>query len=406
MSKMQREKLRPKLRALKKRTILFWSFILVDEFLHASSELGVLDTLSKRGYRIFVSVVRSKKRVKEKQGDVNFILLPLRYVPIVTPFLFTLISIIVFPFFIIRKKPSYIIVGPGPGILIFLWRPLLNLFKCKVVLDVRSTPVEIVGFRGFLIRMMFDLSVNVAKRIFDGIITLTEAMKEELCNSYGIESRFIGVRTSGVSTSMFDPELYDGSLMREKLGLKNKFIVFYHGDFGIYRGLLEAIKSIKLLPRDYEDVVLFLLGDGPALDSMRKLVDELDLEGKVIIHEPVDYREVPKYIAMCDVGLVTLPDIPDWRNQCPLKLLEYLAMEKVVIVTDILANREIVGENKCGIYISSIDPDNVAAAIIHAYKNRDLLNEWGSHGRLIVEEKYDWNKVAEELDIYLNRLSA
>ena len=104
---------------------------------------------------------------------------------------------------------------------------------------------------------------------------------------------------------------------------------------------------------------------------------------------------------MCDVGIVPLPDLPDWRSQCPLNLLEYLAMGKVVIATDIPANRKVIGKSKCGIYVSSADPREIAKAIMYAYDNKDELKEWGSYGRAIINAKYSWKKVAEDFENYL-----
>jgi glycosyltransferase involved in cell wall biosynthesis len=154
------------------------------------------------------------------------------------------------------------------------------------------------------------------------------------------------------------------------------------------------------VPR-YPDIVFFLLGDGPFASSLRTLVKSEDLEGNVITAKPVDQVEVPKFISMCDIAVVPLPDHPYWRFQSPLKLLEYLAMEKVVVVTDIPAHRAVIGEAKCGIYISSIRPGEIAKAIEYAYLNKNFLKEQGKIGREIVQREYTWEKVAENLENYV-----
>ena len=104
---------------------------------------------------------------------------------------------------------------------------------------------------------------------------------------------------------------------------------------------------------------------------------------------------------MSDVGIVPLPNHRYWRLQCPSKLLEYLAMEKVVIATNVQAHISIIGEKKCCVYIPSIKPIEIANAIEYVYVNRYLLKEWGKLGREIVKGKYTWEKVAASLDDYL-----
>ena len=69
----------------------------------------------------------------------------------------------------------------------------------------------------------------------------------------------------------------------------------------------------------------------------------------------VDYEDVPKYISMSDVAIIPLPDMHYWRSQSPLKLLEYLAMTKTVIISDIPAHRAVIGD-ACGIYSPSLHP--------------------------------------------------
>jgi glycosyltransferase involved in cell wall biosynthesis len=234
---------------------------------------------------------------------------------------------------------------------------------------------------------------------------ITDLMKKEVCNKFHIDPNWVGVWSSGVSTELFKYEKYvhDGIELRGKLGLTNRFIIFYHGAFSQARGLMNAISAMLMVKDRYPTAVLFLLGTGSiqTVGDMRKAIQYNGLQDKVILHDAVDYAEVPKYIAMCDVGIVPLLDLPQWRNQCPLKLLEYLAMKKVVILTDIPCHREVVGNNKCGIYLSSASPAEIARSVAFAYDNKEKLKEWGAKGRVIVENKYTWEKIAENLDDYL-----
>jgi glycosyltransferase involved in cell wall biosynthesis len=278
--------------------------------------------------------------------------------------------------------------------------------RVKLILDIRSTPVEIYGFRGYLKKLSFTLSVLMAKKFFDGVTIITPHMKKEICKKYHIDPVFIGVWTSGVSTEVFNPKKYitDSKKLRENLGLSHKLIIFYHGAFSPNRGLIETIEAIDIIRQKHSDVVLFLLGSGSIVDNLKSLVETKKLQNNVIIHPPVRYVDVPNYIAMSDIGIVPLPNHPYWNFQCPLNLLEYLAMEKPVIITDIPANRSIVGDNICGIYIRSIRPIEIANAIEYAYNNKVKLAKWGKLGRKIVSNNYSWDKVAEKFEEYLSSM--
>jgi len=393
--------------------ILWVRPILVDRLLDKAAEFEMFTYLAERDYCIWLLAGLSREKLKiieslEKHANIHFILIPLQYVPIVTPVLVGFATLMLLPFLICTKRPKFIITHPDDlSFLIFIYKPLFFLLKIRVLLDIRSTPVwhdlRAQGFRGSLTEHTFNFAVLVAKLLFDGMTIITHQMKEQICEMYDINPSFIDVWTMGVSTKLFKPNKYDGMNIKKKLGLADRFVVFYHGVFSPHRGLIESIKSIKILQSKHKcnRVVLFLLGNGQALPTLRELVEKDGLEGRLIIHDAVDYIDVPKYIAMSDIGIVPLPDLPDWRYQCPQKLLEYLAMKKVVIVTDIPANREVVGGSKCGIYISSADPKGIANAIEYAYDNREKLRGWGSYGRIIIEEKYSWEKVAKNLESFL-----
>ena len=81
-----------------------------------------------------------------------------------------------------------------------------------------------------------------------------------------------------------------------------------------------------------------------------------------------------------------------------------MAMKKTVIVSDIPAHRLIIGSNKNGVYVSHVNPVELAKAIRYAYDNRDKLEEWGEIGREIVIRKYVWKKVNEDLVNYLLKI--
>jgi glycosyltransferase involved in cell wall biosynthesis len=383
---------------------------MLDAALHKKDYLEILKGLAERGHSICLIAIRSKKAFQFNQNSkVQVISVPLRYIPIISPVMFAIVLFFLLPVYILKLKPNFVITRPDVSILSLISTlPFSKLRNIKLVLDIRSTPVETEGFRGFLQNLWFAPSVLAAKKLFSGLTIITPLMKEEVCRRFQINPHKVGVWTSGVNTASFDPKnnFSESIKLKRKLGLSRKFVIFYHGMVSATRGLTETIKAIEMLKGPNINAVFFLLGTGPAVPELKNLIREKELRNHVIIHDPVEHREVPKYIAMSDVCIIPLPNHPFWRFQCPLKLLEYLAMEKVVIATDIPAHRLVIGEEKCAIYISSIDPVEIEKSIVSAYNNRRKLEEWGKSGREIITEKYEWEKVARDLESYLLSLDS
>jgi glycosyltransferase involved in cell wall biosynthesis len=396
--------LEPKTRS--KGRLLWINPAAVGEYFYMNSQMQILLEMRKEGYSSDLLAVRSKT---SSIGDSQVHLVPIKYVPVISPIIFAIALLLFLPIYTLRLNPDYVIMTPDISVISSFFSSLLcRLNKTRFILDVRTTPVEITGFRGFLQKFWFSASILVSRKFFDGMTVITPLMKKEICDTYDVDPKRVGVWTSGVSTELFDPEsfLSQRQNLKEKFGLVEKFVVFYHGIFTPNRALPETIEAIKSLSHTCPPVVLFLLGSGPSSSTLAALVQEEKLENNILIHEPVAYDKVPEFISISDVCIVPLPDHPYWRFQCPLKLLEYLAMEKVTIVTDIPAHRAIVGNNNCGIYISSTEPKEIGRALIYAFHHRQKLEEWGKSGRLIVQKKYTWKKVAKDLDGYLSSVKS
>jgi glycosyltransferase involved in cell wall biosynthesis len=384
--------------------ILWVGFLIVDLFLYGTTQLEILKNLARLGHSVDLLALYSRKKPTSPHKEINIESFPLRYVPGLTAFFFAIIVMTYLPFYVVRKRPKFIIVEPDFSILVFLWKPLLNLLDAKIVLDIRSTPVEVVDFRRYVSALWFNVSIIAGKKAFDGMTILTSRMKQEVCDDFHIDPSHVGIWTSGVSEEIFAPEKYDRDEIRTELSWADKFVLMYHGSLGAHRGVTETIGAIEIAKKQIPNLLFFILGSGPALESMKKLVEEKHLDKNVIFHVPVPYEEVPRFIAACDVGIVPLPNLAMWMNQSPLKLLEYLAMKKATLLTDITMNREVVGNNVCGIYFSTATPMEIARAIIYSFDNRAKLAEWGDIGRTIIEEKYTWVRVAKGLETYLMQL--
>jgi len=383
---------------------VFWiTELVLDKHLHRTTPLEIMRYLALRGNDAYLCGTRSRELFRWNDASVHICCLPMREVPLIQACLLGVARFLFLPMYLLLKRPRYIIVNPGLSVFALIWKPLLSFCaKSKVVLDIRSTPVEVEGTLGFLRALIFDISLIIAKRMFDGMTVVTAAMKETISARYGIDPQWAQVTPNGVSMAFFESSRFSdaGAQLKRQNDLVDKFVVLYHGAATAHRGIIESVESMEIVRRKHDDVVLFLLVNGPVVPTIRELVQKKALQDEVIVHDVVDYVDVPKYISMCDVGLVPLPNIPDWKDQCPLNLLEYLAMEKPVVLVDIPANRAIVGEAECGIYVRAADPVEISGGILRARDEKSRLEHRGACGRALVE---DWESIAERLEGYLAR---
>jgi glycosyltransferase involved in cell wall biosynthesis len=396
---------RNKVNASFNRTSLLWiSFTRFGVDLHSNSVLNIASEIQELGNDVSLIAVQSKDNLQYREGQLRLISIPLKGHQSITPIIFTTYLSLVLPIYIAYYKIEVIVIEPFIDVFCIIPQLIISKFKkLKIILDIRTVPVETVGFRGFLRHFWFNISINLAKHFFDGITIITPLMRKDICSSFKIDPKTVGTWSSGVDTKLFDPakSFNEGKELKKRLGLSNKFIVFYHGVLTATRGLEITIESINSLKKKYPDVVLLLLGAGPIESRLKSLINSKQLQNNVVIHGPVDQLDVPKFISMSDVCIVPLPNHPYWRSQSPLKLLEYLSMEKIVILSDIPAHRLIIGEAQCGIFLSSVTSEEISKTIEYVYLNHDSLREYSKMGRQIVEKEFTWPKIALELENYV-----
>ncbi len=388
------------------KRIAWFSFQNLDLFLSKSAYLEMAKNLALLGNKVDFFALRSKNHYRSYAPSMNLIAIPLRTLPMVAASLYVFLLLIILPFYVLLKRPNFVITEPKFGSSLFGIE--LKMFprslRPVLIMDVRSTSVEVKTFRDFLNSMWFNSSMAISRRIFDGITIATKEMRFELCDRFKLKRKSLYVWRNGVDLKVFRPEKYDKIDLKRILDLNDRFVVFYHGAFRFNGGLFETIKSIKLLENKYPDIIFFMLGGGPALESYKELIEQNKINNKVLIHPPVDYDQVPRYISICDVAIVPLPDIPDWRYQSPLKLVEYLAMKKPVIATDIPANRGLVGDSECCVYLSSVNPEAIANAIAFTYEHRERLFRSTESEKMPSIKEYDWVNVAQAFENYLYEL--
>jgi glycosyltransferase involved in cell wall biosynthesis len=374
--------------------ILWIDHIYVDVAVYSTFPLRLIDSLRKNNVEVLLAI----PSVKKKDGINSTLAIDTKFIPTVRLPLLSSISFFVMLLFWLPRaiknfSPDAVIVDlyAFPGAV-----PALLCSKVKVIVDVRSSFVEKDGIFGRFGRLKHSLMIALAKHLCDRMTVTSNGLKEEMRDMYGINPEMVDVLTNGVSTDLFDYKKNEKiSLdLRHELGVDKKFIVFYHGELGLQRGVLETAEAIAKLAHAYPDILFFLLG--PDEEHLSEKLDKL-IKNNVYVHKPVDHSEVPKFISMCDVGIAPFDTHSFPWTSCPLKVLEYLAMEKIVIATDILFNRELLKYGDCIFLIPSNSPENIAEAIEYVYKNREQLREMGKTGRSIIEQYYTWEIKAKDV---------
>ncbi len=274
-----------------------------------------------------------------------------------------------------------------------------NKKKRVFIVDNRTPFYNLIShestLRDRMMKIYTILCYWYCKRFLNGMTVITEHYKQQICKDFLFDPSIVGVWGSGVDADKFSKK---GNFNKPSF-LKGKFVLMQHGEISYNRGLFETVEAMSIV--DNKDICLVLIGNAvgnsKAKDDILKLIKELNLEKNVYVLPPVSHSEIPAYIDYCDCAVMAYPNIEYWNNNCPIKLLEYLSMEKVVICANIWTFRHVMDNEKCAYYLKNNNTETIAEAINYCYKNIELLGEWGKDGIEIVKEKYTWRMQAENL---------
>lgn len=285
----------------------------------------------------------------------------------------------------------------------FLWRKILRRPLPRFVLDFRTLAVDLpAGWTGKLRQKRFETSAQLAFRYFDGVTIITEKMKRDLQTQANNFSKELCVWATGVDPNLFDPHRIGN--FRTKLGLHGRFVCMYHGVLSPNRGLQQAVHAIDIVRKSHPEVMLFLLGKGPARSELELHVRNLHLQDHVVIHPPVPFQEVPAHINSAQVGILPFPDLDWWNTSSPIKLNEYLAMGKPVIVTDIAAHRAVLCNEKFAFYVTNDSPTSIARGMESAIAKAHDLPQIGKMARRMALKSLTWKVQARKIKAYLEDL--
>ena len=119
-----------------------------------------------------------------------------------------------------------------------------------------------------------------------------------------------------------------------RLGIgTNDKVVMYMGTFFYFSGLPTLISSMERNLKSNPALKILLIGGGEQEAELRALVQELGIKDQVIFAGFIDFRELPKYMALADVAVNPLENGLVAGAAFPHKVLQYMAVGLPVVST-------------------------------------------------------------------------
>lgn len=221
------------------------------------------------------------------------------------------------------------------------------------------------------------------------IVVESNVLKQQLVQE-GVDPDKIYITYNAVNPEEFKRDNTHRNEVREQFNFtEDDLIVGYVGSYAFYHDSIRMIKAAKVLQyKGVKNIKWLLVGDGKEKYMCDELAEKEGLIGKSIFMVPrVAKEKVPYYLSAMDVTI--LPGSTDII--CPIKVMEYMAAESVVLVPDYACNREIIDGTKNGLLFNPFDENSIVDKLCQLNNNRALIKEIGAEARRYVSDNLTWD---------------
>lgn len=294
------------------------------------------------------------------------------------------------------KPYSVIHIHNMPDILVFAGL-LPKITGSKIILDLHDPMPELFlsmfkkEFSPYIFRMLV-LFEKISIRFADLVIT-TNISFRDLFISRGCPPEKIHIVMNAPQEEIFtkfksNPELKDPQS-------HPRFAIMHHGLIAERHGLDMAIRALSVLRDKIPNISMHIYGEGPFLDEIQRLIDELNLRDIVYIHGTVSIEEIATAIPEMDLGIIPNRLSPFTNLNFPTRIFEFLRAGVPVVVPRTQGIQDYFDDESI-FFFEPGNIDDLARAIHEVYAYPLKRQSRLERGREIYQ-RHRWEYQREEL---------
>jgi glycosyltransferase involved in cell wall biosynthesis len=271
------------------------------------------------------------------------------------------------------------------------WRRTPTVLEVNAVYSARPyrdfEPLALGAFAERLERRAFALA--------DVVVAVSTPLARQV---HALGRSTVVVLPNGVDPARFDPREADGGRVRERLGLGSRPVIGWSGILRDWHGLDLLLDAVGGIP----EAVLLVVGDGPSRTVLEHRAAALGLSGRIVVSGRVSHPEMPDYIAAMDVAVVA-----DERTRVasPMKLVEYMAMERAIVAPRLENITDLVSDGESALLFAPGSARDLGATVARLIHDRGLSLGLGRRARQKVERTLNWRRNADRVEQLVQQCS-
>ncbi len=214
----------------------------------------------------------------------------------------------------------------------------------------------------------------------DLVTAPSESMRKELKKN-GLKAKVVFL-SNGLALDAFS--------LKEKYSKKAKLL--HVGRISFEKNIDVIIKSVFILRKEFHDIILDIVGDGPALKSLKLMTQKLELEKNIRFLGRKEHIKLNKIYKEHDIFITA-----STMETQGVVILEAMASGLPIIGVKKLAIPDLVKNNVNGYVTKPFDEQEMSEKIRILYKDSKLREDFGKNSTELVKE-HDVKKVVEKLE--------
>ncbi len=234
--------------------------------------------------------------------------------------------------------------------------------------------------------MFFRMMERWVYRKNSRIITISEEMKRTIVSQKCPAEKIDVIYNWADTESLHHVARTENKLMDELDVPKDKFIVSYAGDIGLFQGWPVIVEAAKKVHAENLDIIFVIIGSGSYKAQLEKQVAEEGLD--YILIRPL--QPASRCAEIYSIGDLELVSIEPGLSKMALPSKTFVIMSAGSAVLSLVDQSsdiaELIKKKDMGYTLEHGDADALANTILKAYEKRGHLDEQGRNARKFAEE--------------------
>ena len=266
---------------------------------------------------------------------------------------------------------------------------LARRWKVPIVQEVNVT-TRIGRLRPLVLRGTTQRIERWVARRATLIVTVSQAFERLLLDD-GFPAEKMLVCQNAIDPAEFDPEAVKPAA--RPAGMEDAFIAGYVGAFVPWHRVDLMVESARALAPRYPRLRWLLVGDGVERPRIEKLIAEAGLAERFWLPGAVKHSLIPSYVLAMDAAVMPHSN----RFGSPMKLFEYMAMARPVVMPDVPPIAEVVQDGVNGMLFRAEDAAALSGALAKLIEDEAFRRRLGAQARQDALERHTWEANARRV---------